>query len=77
LSNKKFVFTGSLIKFSRNKASDIIKNNGGVVTSSITKNTDFLVVGENPGSKLDKAKKLNIRTLDEEEFLNLINEYME
>ncbi len=77
LSNKKFVFTGSLIKFSRNKASDMIKNNGGVVTSSITKNTDFLVVGENPGSKLDKAKKLNIRTLDEEEFLNLINEYME
>jgi DNA ligase (NAD+) len=73
LSNKKIVFTGSLKNFSRNKASDLIKNVGGVVTSSITKNTDYLVVGENPGSKLDKAKKLNITTLDEEEFLNLIN----
>ncbi len=73
LSNKKFVFTGSLKNFSRNKASDLIKNVGGVVTSSITKNTDYLVVGENPGSKLDKAKKLNITTLSEEEFLNLIN----
>jgi DNA ligase (NAD+) len=73
LSNKKIVFTGSLKNFSRNKASDLIKNVGGVVTSSITKNTDYLVVGENPGSKLDKAKKLNITTLSEEEFLNLIN----
>jgi DNA ligase (NAD+) len=42
------------------------------VTSSITKNTDYLIVGENPGSKLDKAKKLNIKLLNEEEFINLI-----
>jgi len=72
LSNKKFVFTGSLKKFSRNEASDIIKNKGGIVTSSITKNIDYLIVGEKPGSKLDKAKKYNIEVLNEEEFMEFI-----
>jgi DNA ligase (NAD+) len=72
LSKKKFVFTGSLKSYSRNKASDIIKNKGGVVTSSITKDTDYLIVGENPGSKLNKAKKFNIDILNENEFMNLI-----
>ena len=72
LLNKKFVFTGSLKTFSRNKASDLVKNKGGIVTSSISKNVDYLIVGENPGSKLDKAKKLNILILDEKEFMNLI-----
>jgi DNA ligase (NAD+) len=71
LSNKKFVFTGSLTKFTRNEAAEIIKDKGGIVTSSITKNTDYLILGENPGSKLDKAKKYNIEILNEEEFTKL------
>jgi DNA ligase (NAD+) len=72
LYNKKFVFTGSLKKFTRNEASDKIKNKGGIVTSSITKNTDYLIVGENPGSKFDKAKKYSIEILNEDEFTELI-----
>jgi DNA ligase (NAD+) len=72
LANKKFVFTGSLKTLSRNKASDLIKNKGGIVTSSISKNIDYLIVGENPGSKLDKAKKLNIPLLNEIDFMNMI-----
>ena len=71
LLNKKFVFTGSLTKFTRNEAAELIKDKGGIVTSSITKNTDYLILGENPGSKLDKAKKYNIEILNEEEFTKL------
>jgi len=68
----KFVFTGSLKSFSRNQAAEIIKNRGGVISSSITKDTNYLIVGENPGSKLDKANKLGLKLLNEEEFINLI-----
>jgi len=71
LLNKKFVFTGSLTKFTRNEAAELIKDKGGIVTPSITKNTDYLIVGENPGSKLEKAKEYNIEILNEEEFTKL------
>ncbi len=70
--DKKFVFTGILSSFSRNKAADIIKNKGGVILSSITKTTNYVIVGENPGSKLEKAKKLGLKLLNEEEFILLM-----
>ena len=54
----KFVFTGGLITLSRPDASELVKQKGGIVVSSVGKDIDYVVVGENPGSKYDKAKKL-------------------
>jgi|TARA_B000000441_G_C21364908_1_gene135369 DNA ligase (NAD+) len=51
----------------------LIEDLGGIVTSSVSKNTNYLIYGEKPGSKLDKAKKLNVVTLTEEDFSKLIN----
>jgi len=69
---KTFVITGSLESIGRSKAEEIIKGLGGRAGSSISKSTDFLVVGSEPGSKLKKAKKLGINILNEEEFLKLL-----
>jgi len=66
LVNKKFVITGTLETIKREVLKDLIENSGGSVTESVTKNTDVLILGENPGSKLDKAKKLGIEIWDEE-----------
>ncbi|HED05102.1 MAG TPA: NAD-dependent DNA ligase LigA, partial [Ignavibacteria bacterium] len=70
---KTFVLTGILANFSREKASDQIIMLGGKITSSVSKKTDFVIAGENPGSKLDKAKKLGVKILDEDKFLELLN----
>lgn len=70
--DKKFVFTGSLKSYSRTESSDIIKSKGGNILSSITKTTDYVIVGEKPGSKLEKAKNLGLKILNEEEFIMLI-----
>ncbi|MCB0753811.1 MAG: hypothetical protein KDC52_20235, partial [Ignavibacteriae bacterium] len=51
---------------------NIIEENGGKVTSSISSKTDFVLVGENAGSKLEKAKKLNVKTIDENEFKKML-----
>jgi DNA ligase (NAD+) len=67
-SDKTFVLTGALEKFTRDEATRLIKERGGKVTGSVTKNTDFVLVGEDPGSKLDKARELHIKTLSEKEF---------
>jgi DNA ligase (NAD+) len=72
LSGKSFVFTGALSKMSRNEAGIIVESLGGLVASSLTKSTNYLVVGESPGSKIDKAKKAGITILDEEEFYTVI-----
>jgi len=72
LENKVFVFTGTL-SMPRNKAKEIVESLGGIVKDSITKDTHYLVVGEEPGSKLDKAKKMGIKILNEDEFLALVN----
>jgi len=69
---KAFVLTGSLDKLSRERAKERIKELGGRVLENINKNTDFLILGKNPGSKLEKAKKLNIEIINEKEFLSLI-----
>ena len=72
LSGKTLVITGTLSSLSRNKAEEIIKNLGGRARSSISKSTDFVVIGEDPGSKLQKAKELNVPVLTEQDFLKLI-----
>ena len=71
---KTFVLTGTLEKFSRKEASDIIIKNGANVSNSVSKNTDFVLVGENPGSKLDKARALGIKIISEEEFNKMIGD---
>jgi DNA ligase (NAD+) len=66
------VLTGSLRSMSRAEAKERVEDLGGEVVSSISQKIDILVVGEDPGSKLEKAKRLDIKTITEEEFLNLI-----
>lgn len=72
LQGKKFVFTGSLTSFSRPEAADFVKNKGGIVGSTISKDIDYVVVGDNPGSKYEKAKKLNIKIINEDEFKKIV-----
>lgn len=72
LAGKSFVLTGTLSSMSREDAKEKILEHGGVVTSSVSKNTDIVVVGENPGSKFEKAQKLGIKILSEEEFIKMI-----
>ena len=67
-----FVITGTLEEFSRDKAKEVIEELGGKVTSSVSKNTDYLVCGENPGSKLDNAKKHGVKILEEAAFKKLL-----
>jgi len=69
LADKTVVVTGTLEHFSRDEAKDAIKAAGGRAASSVSKNTDFVVVGESPGSKADKAEQLGVETIDEAEFL--------
>jgi DNA ligase (NAD+) len=72
LAGKLFVLTGSLASMTREEAKEKIEALGGSVGSSVSKKTDYLVVGEEPGSKLEKAKQLGIPTVDEQEFLKLL-----
>ncbi len=70
---KTFVLTGSLEKLTRKEAGDLIEKHGGKTASAVSAKTDFVLAGENAGSKLKKAQSLNINILNEEEFLILIN----
>ena len=72
LKGMQFVLTGSLPGLSREEATGMIEGAGGRVTGSVSKKTNYVVVGADPGSKLDKAKSLGIKTLDETEFRKLI-----
>lgn len=71
-SGMTFVLTGTLEKFKRSEAAALIESFGGKVTSSVSKKTSIVVAGEEAGSKLDKAEKLGIRIINEEEFSELI-----
>jgi len=70
---KTFVLTGTLNNITRDKASEIIENLGGKVSGSVSKNTSVVIVGDNPGSKYDKALKLKITIWEEEEFIEKID----
>ncbi len=74
LEDKKFVFTGTLSSMDRNKAKAMVKENGGKVVGSVSKKTDYVVAGEDPGSKLGKAIELGVAVLNEEEFSTLLND---
>lgn len=73
LEGKVFVFTGALSSFSREEAKRLVEEQGGKAASSVSKNVDFVVVGEKPGSKYDKAKKLGVKIISEEEFKKLVS----
>ena len=72
ISEKSFVVTGSFSKISRREIEEIIISNGGKVSTSISRKTEFLICGEHPGSKLDKAKKIGTTILTEEKFFKLL-----
>jgi len=74
LQGKTFVLTGTLASMTRDEASEKIKIRGGKTSSSVSKNTSFVLAGANPGSKLDKAEKLGVIILSEDEFLRMIGE---
>ncbi|WP_222615446.1 NAD-dependent DNA ligase LigA [Persicimonas caeni] len=73
LEGKKFVFTGSLADFTRSEAKRRVEDLGARATSSVSGETDYVVVGDNPGSKLDQARELGVEILDEEAFGELLS----
>ena len=72
LDGKSIVLTGSLRRLTRDQARDLVLRLGGRVTGSVSKKTDYVVVGEEPGSKVDDARRLKVAVLDEEQFLSLV-----
>ena len=70
---KTFVLTGSLQKYTRGEASNIIEKFGGKTSSSVSKNTSYVLAGEDAGSKLTKAQSLGVNVISEEEFEKMIN----
>jgi DNA ligase (NAD+) len=71
-NGKTFVLTGELESMARDAAKSKIRELGGDVSSSVSKNTDFVVIGKNPGSKYDKARELGVKIIEEEEFLKMV-----
>ncbi|MDP2736296.1 MAG: NAD-dependent DNA ligase LigA, partial [bacterium] len=71
LAGKIFVLTGSLEKLTRDQAKAKIRELGGDISSSVSKNTDYVVAGSEAGSKLEKAQKLGVKVIDEEEFIKM------
>jgi DNA ligase (NAD+) len=72
LAGKSFVFTGGLANRSREEAEELVRQHGGKISGSVSKKTDYVVVGTDPGSKHDKAKELGVTILDEGEFEKLV-----
>jgi len=74
LSDQTFLFTGTLVKLKRSEAEELVEQNGGQLVSGVSSKLNYLVVGEDAGSKLEKAKKINsIKIITEEQFLKMIN----
>jgi DNA ligase (NAD+) len=71
-AGKTFVFTGALTKLTREEAEAEVKRRGGKATSSVSKTTSYVVAGDKAGSKLEKAHKLGVEVIDEDEFLKMI-----
>ena len=74
INGKTFVLTGTLEKYKREEASELIEKAGGRVTNSVSKKTDYVIAGEEVGSKLEKAKKLGIKIIDGKEFGNMLKQ---
>jgi len=74
LAGKTFVLTGTLTTLTRDAAREAIERRGGRVIGSVSKTTDYVVVGESPGGKADDARRLGVTMLDEKEFLALVEE---
>ena len=74
LDGLKFVFTGSLNNYTRSEVKNLVEKAGGRAVSSVSSKTDYLVIGDNPGSKYDKAQKLGVEILNEADFTDLIEE---
>ena len=74
LDGKTLVVTGTLNRFTRDEIKEFIRKHGGKATGSVSKKTDYLVVGADAGSKLAKAESLGVPTLSEDEFLELVGE---
>jgi len=72
LEGKTFVFTGGLTRMTRSQAKEAVESRGGRVSSSVSAKTDYVVAGENPGSKFDKARELGVRVVTEEDFLAML-----
>lgn len=72
LANKTFVFTGGLETLTRDEAKDKVRQLGGDVSESVSKETDYVVVGSEPGSKYDEAKRLGVKMISEKEFLQMV-----
>jgi len=73
LEGETFVLTGELKAFTRDEAKGKIESLGGRATSGVSDQTNYLVAGENPGKKLEEAKKRNVKIIDEKQFRKLIN----
>jgi DNA ligase (NAD+) len=73
LEGKKFIFTGALQTMSRSQAKKKVEELGGRVVSAVSRNVDYVVVGDKPGSKLDKARGLGLHIIDENRFIKLLN----
>ena len=74
-AGKKFVFTGALERLPRREAQELVEALGARVTGSVSKATDYVVVGEDAGSKAESARRLGVATLDEAAFLELLREH--
>ena len=72
LAGKTFVLTGTLPSITREEATEKIEALGGHVSSSVSKKTDYVLAGTDPGSKFDKARQLSVRIIDEAEFRKLL-----
>ena len=72
LTGKTLVLTGTLSSMPRDEAKKLIKKHGGKVSSSVSKKTDFVVLGENPGSKAQKAEELSVKMISEDELREMV-----
>lgn len=74
LNQQTFVVTGTLENFSRDEIKELIENNGGKVSGSVSKKTSYVIIGDNPGSKADKAAGLGVKIINEEQLMELLND---
>ncbi len=74
LNQQTFVVTGTLENFSRDEIKELIENNGGKVSGSVSKKTSYVIIGDNPGSKADKAAELGVKIINEKQLMELLND---